>query len=165
MLKPDVLDKIGKFIIANMKEFCAVHSDIQDNCQDSQSSFLYMEIDDYVTNKKQSPFSEMLFRMIQERNLSDSEVYKRAGIDRRLFSKIRSDLSGKSYHPGKSTVIALILALELDKEKADLLLSSAGYSLSYSSHFDLVIIYCLEYGIYNLIEVNEALDHFDEDIL
>ena len=74
MLKPDVLDKIGEFIAANTKEFCSIHSDIQDNCQDSQSSFLYMEIDDYVTHKKQSPFSEMLFRMIQERNLSDSTI-------------------------------------------------------------------------------------------
>ena len=98
-----------------------------------------------------------MFRYIDKKGASDSDIYKRAGIDRRHFSKIRSN---PEYKPGKNTVIALALALELTKKELDKLLGSAGYSLSDSDTFDLVIQFCLEKKIYNFYDINQALDYF-----
>lgn len=87
---------------------------------------------------------------------SDTEIYKRAGMDRKHFSKIRSN---SSYRPGKTTIIALALALQLNKKETDKLLSSAGYLLSNSDTGDLVIQFCLEKKIYDIDQVNQALDY------
>ena len=89
--------------------------------------------------------------------MSDAEVYKKAGLDRRHFSKIRSN---PNYHPGKNTVIALAIALELNKKETGRLLTVAGYSLSESDTFDLVIQFCLEKKIYDLDTINQALEYF-----
>jgi len=98
-----------------------------------------------------------LFSFIDKKGVSDPDIYKKAGIDRRHFSKIRSN---PDYRPGKNTVIALALALELNKKETDKLLSSAGYSLSDSDTFDLVIQFCVEKKIYDIHDVNQALDYF-----
>jgi hypothetical protein len=103
------------------------------------------------------PFSQVLFSFIDKKGFIDSDIYKRAGIDRRHFLKIRSN---QDYHPGKNTAIALALALELDTNETDKLLSAAGYSLSDCDTFDLVIQFCLEKGIYDIYNVNQALDYF-----
>lgn len=100
---------------------------------------------------------QVLFSFIDKKGESESEVYKRAGIDRRHFSKIRSD---PDYCIGKNSAIALALALELDKKQTDELLSAAGYTLSDSDIFDLVIQFCIERKIYNIYDVNQALDYF-----
>ena len=88
--------------------------------------------------------------------------YKRAGIDRRHFSKIRCD---RYYQPKKPTAIALCLALELNLEETMELLGMAGYSLSSSDTGDLVVKFCIERGIYDLIEVNTALNYFGQKLL
>lgn len=111
----------------------------------------------YINQNRDNLFTEKLFFLIDSTGQKDSEIYKRAGIDRRLFSKIRSN---KHYIPAKKTVLALCLALELTREDADKLLSSAGYSLSRADDYDLVIAFCIEKKIYNFFDVNEALNHF-----
>jgi hypothetical protein len=116
-----------------------------------------IEIEDFIKIKRQPTFNQTLFRFIDKKAINDVDVYKRAGIDRRHFSKIRSN---PEYKPGKNTVIALALALELTKKETDKLLSSAGYSLSDSDTFDLVIQFCLEKKIYDFYEINQALDYF-----
>jgi hypothetical protein len=116
-----------------------------------------IEIEDFIKVKRQPTFNQTLFRYIDKKGASDSDIYKRAGIDRRHFSKIRSN---PEYKPGKNTVIALALALELTKKELDKLLGSAGYSLSDSDTFDLVIQFCLEKKIYNFYDINQALDYF-----
>lgn len=116
-----------------------------------------LELEDFVRSFRQPTFSEVLFKTIDKKGVSDSEIYKKAGIDRRHFSKIRSN---PEYRPGKTTVIALAMALELNKNKAEEFIASAGYSLSSSETFDLVIRFCLEKKIYNLDDVNQALDYF-----
>jgi len=116
-----------------------------------------IEIEDFIKVKRQPTFNQTLFRYIDKKGASDSDIYKRAGIDRRHFSKIRSN---PEYKPGKNTVIALALALELTKKETDKLLGSAGYSLSDSDTFDLVIQFCLEKKIYNFYDINQALDYF-----
>ena len=98
-----------------------------------------------------------MFSLIDKKGASDPDIYKKAGIDRRHFSKIRSN---PDYRPVKNTVIALALALELNKKETDKFLSSAGYSLSDSDTFDLVIQFCVEKKIYDIHDVNQALDYF-----
>lgn len=122
-------------------------------CDEAQN----IEIEDFINNKRKSPFNQVLLSFIDKKGSSDSSVYKKAEIDRRLFSKIRSNVN---YHPGKNTVIALALALELNKKETDQLLSSAGYSLTECDTFDLVIQFCINKKIYNIQSVNQALDYF-----
>jgi len=115
------------------------------------------EVEEYVEKTRQPSFQQVLFDYIDAKNASDADIYKKAGVDRRHFSKIRSK---SGYRPGRNTVIALAIALELDKKETDKLLGSAGYSLSESETFDLVIQFCLEKKIYNMDDVNQALDYF-----
>ena len=108
-------------------------------------------------NEDLNDFQTVLFRMIKERNLNDSEVYNKVHLDRRLFSKIRSD---KNYHPSKETVILLGLSLELRVKELEELLDSAAYSLPRNNYYDLIIRFCFLNRIYDIISVNELLDEY-----
>ncbi|MEE6453218.1 hypothetical protein RAH41_21940 [Gottfriedia acidiceleris] len=121
-----------------------------------------IEIEAFIKNKLKPTFREILFNFIDQKNVSDPLIYKKAGIDRKHFSKIRSI---PNYHPKKNTIIALSLALELDKIETNELLSSAGYTLSDSDLNDLVIKFFLEKNLYDIDLVNEALNHFKLDPL
>ena len=117
------------------------------------------ELENFIKDKRKPTFHQILFSFIDKKGASDSDIHKRAGIDRRHFSKIRSN---PDYRPGKNTVIALALALELNKKETDKLLSAAGYSLSESNTFDLVILFFLDKEIYDIYSVNQALDYFSQ---
>ncbi len=120
-------------------------------------------VEDFLkTNDKYNDFQTMLFKMIDERNLKDSDVYNKVNIDRRLFSKIRSD---KNYHPSKETIILLGLSLELSEEEITLLLDSASYSLPKNNYFDLIIRFCFINKVYNINDVNELLYDYDCKLL
>ena len=104
-------------------------------------------------------FSQALLRMIDERGMTDAQCYKKANVDRRLFSKIRSD---PEYRPSKPTVFAFAIALELTLPETRKFLQKAGFALTHSSKLDVVVEYCIKERFYDVIQINEVL--FDLDL-
>ena len=120
-----------------------------------------MSLEDML-RQEDAGFTETLLKLIDKTGKKDSEIYKKALLSKQHFSKIRKN---PDYKPTKSTAIALALALELDLEAAKDLIGRAGYALTNSSKFDLIIRYFIEQGIYNIVQINTALYEFDQMLI
>ena len=120
-----------------------------------------LSLDEFI-KEKDAGFTETLLELIQKKGMKNSTVYKKANISKQHFSKIINDPNAK---PSKQTAIALALALELDVEGTKDLIGRAGYALTNSSIFDLIIRYFIEHKRFNVIEINIALYEFDQSLL
>ncbi len=154
-------DKLRVYIKENMEmpKFMrakASYSQEKEWMNDTYSS--NPDINIFIKQKDEyNDFQTMLFKLIDKKKLKDSDVYNKVHIDRRLFSKIRSD---NNYHPSKETIILLGLSLELNEKEIEDLLDSASYSLPKNNYYDLIIRFCFINKIYKLTEVNSLLDEY-----
>lgn len=126
----------------------------------SQTISANRNIDDLMSQMEET-FSQRLLRMIDERGMTDSEVYTKAYVDRRHFSKIRKDVY---YTPNKKTVLAFTIALELSLDEAKDLLQSAGFALSRSSKTDIIVAYFLQNKRYDMFEINDVLYAYGQPV-
>ena len=146
----DEVEMLGKYDLAEEETFM-----YEERSEVNMTAF----IDRY--KDKYNDFQTILFDYIDKKGVKDSDIYNKANIDRKLFSKIRA----ANYHPSKSTVIKLAFALELSEDDMDSFLESASYSLPKNNEYDLIIRFCFLHKIYNLNDVNELLDSHNCDIL
>lgn len=184
-----MIDNVANYIVENFSriKFCAVpqrQSKAQSNLEkqtEEESKTRNVSITDKIANGLKSramklfmkdlekavdvvekSFSDTVFEHIAAKNLTDIEVYKRALVDRRLFSKIRSN---RDYSPSRNTAIRLAIALELTMQETENLLNQAGYSIGNGSKRDLIIKYFIENQNYDIILLNNVLFAFEEDTL
>ncbi len=140
-----------------IKEFIRIHEP-----HPLHESALNNNLDDFLSSQKNETFSDMLFRLIREKNLSEVEVYKRAGITPQHFSKIRSN---GGYQPTKSTVLALSIAMRLDLPETKDLLRTAGLAFTHASTTDMVVEYYIINHNWDLFKINETLYSLSEEPL
>ena len=121
----------------------------------------YGSISDFI-QQSDDILQDNIRKIILSKQLDEVEVYKKADIDRKLFSKIRTQ---PDYHPNKNTLLKLCLAMNLNTDETENLLKSAGYSLSKSLRSDLILRYCFGHQIFDVITVNQILDHYGEKVI
>lgn len=157
MINKELIKEISDYIDNNLEEEVIVEKCIiyYDKCYDQT-----LGDKDVFIREPEETFSQQLLAIIDAKNLTDADVYNKANIDRRLFSKIRCD---KDYSPSKQTVLAFCIALNLNIDETEDLLERAGYALSLSNRADLIVRYFIEEKKdYALFDVDEALLSFDQ---
>lgn len=162
-MKEKLKDYINQYMVEYNKFMMSDFATLEHSRMKACKASIGSSLDDYInTTYNNEKFQSLLFNHIDSRNLKDSDVYNKVNIDRRLFSKIRSDIN---YHPSKDTVILLGVSLELNESELEELLNSASYSLPKNNHFDLIIRFCFINKIYDVFEINEMLEEYNCKLL
>ncbi|RSK25913.1 hypothetical protein EJF36_02835 [Bacillus sp. HMF5848] len=156
MLSKHTLQELQEYIDAHLELSVVVMQKLHVSSEKLESIHPD-ELEQFIHSKRQPTFNQVLLTFIDKKETTDVDIYKKAGIDRRHFSKIRSN---PAYKIGKPNAIALALALELNKKETDKLLQAAGYSLSENDTFDLIIQFFIEKNMYDIDTINEALEYF-----
>ena len=121
----------------------------------------YNSINDFIQPTEEL-LQDKIRKTILSKQLDEVEVYKKADVDRKLFSKIRTQ---PDYHPNKNTLLKLCLAMNLTTDETENLLKTAGYSLSQSMRSDLILRYCFTHNVFDVITVNQILEHYGEKVI
>ncbi len=164
MLYPETRRRAALNRMLSLEEECMAAPQASQAAPDDSymmSMFSSGSLEDAILQLDES-FAEMLLRKIDESEMTDAECYKKANIDRKLFNKIKNK---KEYKPSKPTVIAFAIALELSLDETKNMLMKAGFALSRSNLFDVIIEFFITKGIYNVFEINEALFAYDQSLL
>ncbi|MCM1055960.1 MAG: macro domain-containing protein [Bacteroides sp.] len=154
--------RAGRSRLLDIEKASIAEADFRDRSAAPLVEYMPQQSLDDLISDLDEPFSDTLFRLIDSKGKTDAEVYKKANIDRKLFSKIRSV---KGYTPKKPTILALAVALELTLDETDDLLERAGYALSHASKFDVIVEYFIISGNYNIFDINEVLFKYDQPLL
>ncbi|MGP1909732.1 hypothetical protein ACTSEZ_16305 [Metabacillus sp. JX24] len=158
MLNQTFIDELKDYIDnALFSSDFICYSPASENILVYSPEIISQDIEDYIGNNRQPVLNQILFDLIDKRGLTDAQVYNRAGLDRKLFSKIRTN---SSYKPKKNTLVSIAFALKLSEDEFDSFLETAGYSLSNSDTQDLIIKFFLKEKRYDVDELNEAFDRF-----
>lgn len=179
-ISSELFDEISKYIKDRYVDQDILFNDVgicslplEEKCLQIDEDVKVCEMPDFLKYRRkiseydleqqlEKSFSEELLFIIERRNLKTSDVYRKANIDRKHFSKIKNN---PDYRPSKITAIAFALAFELDLDETDDFIGKAGYKLTHSSRFDIIIEYCIENKIYDVLEVNDILYDFGENLI
>lgn len=162
ILTTELLNELENYITENMKKYFNLPDDIEKNYIIHNLVADDMHKLNFMIENMETPFNKYLLKLIKKSGKTSVEIYKKANIDRKLFSKIKNK---KDYQPSKNTAIAIALALELPIDDFNILLQRAGYSLSYAIKKDVIIIFFLEKEIYDIDTINLVLYEKNLDIL
>ncbi|MGG4490925.1 hypothetical protein [Metabacillus idriensis] len=158
MLNQKFIDELKDYISNTLFSSDSIYYSTESIIIDVYSSeIISQDIKDYIDNNRQPVLNQVLFDLIDKRGFTDAQVYNKAGLDRKLFSKIRTN---PTYKPKKNTLVSIAFALKLNQDEFTNLLESAGYSLSRSDTQDLIIMFFLEKKRYDIDELNEAFEIF-----
>lgn len=166
---PSEMEKLLRAVADYLKERCVEAEGVSEYQYSPEGSegvireggIPYAELEHFL-GKLEDTFSEKLFQWIVKKDLKEPEVYKRAHMDRKLFSKIRNNAD---YRPSKGSAIALAIGLGLNLEETKDLIGRAGYALSRSSKFDMIIEYFIDQKNYDITEINEVLFAFEQPLI